>query len=94
MKKTKISESIFTNKDLIIPMEDVQHIEKQYENTTSANKERKKGDFSGIVIITKHTKYNTEIDWWENPIYISNIDKKAEEFIKAYCYFRHEKDIK
>lgn len=89
----KISESIFSNKDVIIPMEDVQHIKKQYYSSNSADGTVQKGDFSGIIIITKHTKYNTEIDWWENPIYISNIDKKAEEFIKAYCYFRHEKDI-
>jgi len=79
---SKISESIFSNEDLLIPMADVQHIEKLTHN----------GEPNGIWIITKHTKWNFEADIWENPIYIA--EEKSKEFIKAYCYFRYEKDVK
>ncbi len=44
------------------------------------------------MIITKFTKWNFENDTWENSIYISNVDKKAEQFVKDYCYFRYEID--
>lgn len=77
--KNIVSETIFSNGDLIIPMADVQHIEKLQQG--------------GIWVITKHTKYNFENDIWENPIFIPDVDDKDKKFIKAYCQFRHELDM-
>ena len=75
----KVSESIYNNKNLLIPMADVSHIE------------RRKAQ-NGYFIIMKHTTYNTEFDDYNNAIWMTDGD--MESFKKAYCYFRHEKDIK
>ena len=74
----KVSESIFSGKSTIIPMADVQHIEKQFY----------KNDFAGISIITKHTRWDMEADIWANNIYLPK--EEAEKFIKAWCFYRHE----
>ena len=80
-----VSESIWSNKDVLIPMADVQHIEKLKDN---------EGNFTGISIITKHTKWDNDHAYWANSIYVSNFKKDAEQFIQDYCYFRYEMDIK
>ena len=86
----KVSESIFTCKSTIIPMADVQHIEKQYHNCDLVGG-TKKGDFSGAMIITKHTRWDMEADTWANNIYLSAAD--ALKFIHAWCYYRHELEL-
>lgn len=78
----QISETIYTDKNTILPMADVQHIEKLM-NMNKPN---------GIWIITKHTRWNFEMDMWENPIYISEED--ARSFISAWCQYRNEVDCK
>lgn len=78
----KISESIFSNKITIIPMADVQHIEKLIKN----------GKPNGIFIITKHTHWNFERDMWDNPIYLS--EEETQDFIGVWCLYRYEKDIR
>lgn len=68
-----VTESIFTSDTLTIPMADVQHIENnQY----------------GVMVITKHTKWNFEHDTWENAIFLP--DRLKDEFFKAFCMYRHE----
>lgn len=71
-----VTESIFTSDTLTISMADVQHIENnQY----------------GLMIITKHTKWNFEHDCWENAI---SLPKKIEnKFMKAFCTYRHELEL-
>lgn len=71
----KVSESIFSNGDIVIPMADVQHIEKVNH---------------GIVVITIHTKWNFDHDCWENGIFVSNIDDKDKKFLDAWSFYRHE----
>ncbi len=73
-----VTESIFDNGNVVIPMADVQHI----QHTKYA------GNPNGIFVITKHTKYNREVDDWENPIWISEEEKP--DFMSAWCYYRHE----
>lgn len=73
----KLSETIFNGKSLIIPLADVQHIEKIDTQ---------------ILIITDKTKWNHEHDCWENPICITEHNNQANEFIKAYCRYRAEID--
>ena len=88
--KGKMSESIFSGKNTTIPMADVQHIEKQFYNMNLENPVCKKGGLQGIVIITKHTRWDVEVGTWANNAYIGNIDGEAERFIKAWCFYRHE----
>lgn len=85
----KVSESIWSSKSVVVPMADVQHIEKHYQSCDLADG-TKKGELSGIQVITKHTKWDMEADTWANPIYISNHDKSAESFMQNWCYYRHE----
>lgn len=82
-----ISESIFSGKTTIIPMADVQHIEKSFEKVDLASGE-KAGDLSGIMIITKHTCWNYQMDCWDNNIWLGK--GEAEKFIQAWCNYRHE----
>lgn len=73
-----ITESIFSGTSRVIPMADVQHIEKQGT------------PLAGILVVTDKTKWNFAEDQWENAIWISNSDKEAEQFIKAWCDYRCE----
>ena len=74
-----ISESIFDNGQILIPMADVSHIEYQRHPSIGAN---------GILIITSHTRYNGEKDHWENAAYID--EKHKDSFIAAFCRYRAE----
>lgn len=80
----KISESIFDGTTTIIPMADVQHIEKHWYPSD----ERTRDNYRGVKVITKYTKYNIEADVWENNIYLDR--KEADDFLKSWCYYRHE----
>jgi len=80
-KKPNVSESIFSNERYTIPMADVQHIE---------HKCNPNGKLYGAYIVTKHTKYNPDIDDWENAIWMNK--KELEDFKKAWCYYRYEYD--
>ena len=83
----KVHESIFSGKSVIVPMADVQHIEKHY-HTCSLTDGTKKGDFQGINVITKHTGWDVDCDTWANPIWIPGDEGK--NFIKAWCEYRHD----
>jgi hypothetical protein len=80
---TKSSISIF-NKDYIIPLSQVQHIEKHWWT----NDVREKDNYRGINIITNHTKWSTELDTWENSIYLSK--EKADEFIEQFAAYHEQ----
>ena len=56
------SETIYSDGEVIIPMADVQHIEKRYYNTDMVNPSVKQGDLMGILIITCHTKWDMDAD--------------------------------
>lgn len=86
----EISESIFSGKNIIIPMADVQFIEKEFWNYNSENGEVKKGDLSGIRVIMKNSLWNFENDTWENAAWITQ--EEAKKFISAWCYYRYEKE--
>lgn len=86
MEQNKISESIFTGKTTIIPMADVQHIERHWFSGDEQTEENLKG----YKIITKHTKYNVDVDVWENNVYLTK--DEGDKFIQAWCHYRHELD--
>ena len=79
---TRVTETIFSSADMVIPMSSVQHIEKHMKG----------GALTGIKIITDKTKWNFQYDTWENPIYLSSHDNHAESFLKAFCNYIAERD--
>ncbi len=82
-------ETIYSDGDIIIPMADVQHIEKKYHSCDLLNG-TKKGDLMGISVVMKSTRWDMEHDAWDNPVWIGK--EKAEDFIRSWCYFRYEVD--
>lgn len=81
---SKVSESIWSGKTDIIPMADVQNIEKVFDR----NNDGKRGSLKGIKIITKHTKYDDISGTWANAIWLGPED--GEIFIKDWCFYRFE----
>ena len=84
----KTYESIYSDKCFVIPMADVQHIIKRYHNYNSANGKIKIGDFSGAEIITKHTRWDMEADYWANSIWLPS--ESAIAFLEAWYLYRHK----
>jgi len=84
---SKVSESIFSGASVVIPMADVQHIEKQFHTCDLADGS-KKGDLRGYAVITKHTKWDTEIDFYANSIYLGK--EEGQKFLQAWTTYRHE----
>jgi len=87
----KASGSIYSDGRVVIPMFDVQHVEKCFHSRNLADGTMK-GDLSGIRIITKHTTWNTELDDYDNAIWIGANSGHAQKFIKCFCDFRSEID--
>lgn len=83
----KVTESIFSDKHIVIPMADVQHIEKEYHSYDLMDG-TKKGDFMGATVITKHTRWDMDCDAWANPIWLSG--DLGKRFIRAWCQYRSE----
>ena len=79
----KVSESIYSDGHIVIPMADVQHIEKEYYSIGT-----QKGELMGAMVITKHTRWDTEADCWANNIWLSA--EQTTKFLKAWCFYRHE----
>jgi len=68
-----VSESIYSGKNIIIPMADVQHIEKSE---------------LGLVVVTRHTRWDRETDTWANNIWVNK--DESEAFMRAWCGYRAE----
>jgi len=86
----RVSESIYSDGRIVIPMADVQHVEKKYWTTNLANG-TKKGDLQGASVITKHTRWDMETDWWANNIWLTA--EQVPNFLMAWCFYRHELEI-
>lgn len=82
-----VSESIFSGQTTIIPMADVQHIEKHWYPSD----EKTRDNYRGIKVITKHTKWDMQSDTWANNIYLDR--KEADEFLNSWCMYRHELEL-
>ena len=80
-----VHKSIFNGATAIIPMADIQHIERHW---FPSDLERTKDNYRGIKVVTKRTKWNTEIDDYENNIYLPR--EEGDELIKAFCVYRNE----
>jgi hypothetical protein len=72
-----VTESIYSGTNVIVPLADVQHIEKWDKHT-----------IPGIMVVTKHTRWDCEHDVWANGIWIS--EPEATAFKAAWCRYRSE----
>jgi hypothetical protein len=72
-----VTESIYAGKTVIVPLADVQHIE-------TSNP-------LGLIVITKHTRWDKESDFWANSIWIDGAEAAA--FKRAWCTYRAELEV-
>lgn len=79
---SKITESVWTSDRLLIPMADVQHIEKRSVNNPSKP--------MYLMVVMKSTRYDNTCSEWANAIYIE--PEKAESFMRDWCNYRGELD--
>lgn len=80
--KTKVTETIYSGFDRVIPMSSIQHVEKRKND---------KDELVEICIVTDKTKWSFQYDTWENAIYIQG-EEDCVKFLKAYCDFVAERD--
>ena len=85
---SNVTESIFSGKTTVIPMADVQHMELHWIHVPV--EERTKHNYEGLLVITKHTTWDTTIDTWANNIYLGGDEARA--FMAAWCRYRSEVD--
>lgn len=69
-----ITESIYNGKTIVVPLADVQCI---YLNNPL-----------GLIVITRHTRWDFEHDNWANNIWIDGAE--AAPFLRAWCRYRSE----
>jgi hypothetical protein len=69
-----VTESIYSGKGVIVPLADVQHIETHNP--------------AGLIVVTKHTRWDRESDGWANSIWIDGAEATA--FKAAWCHYRSE----
>lgn len=69
-----VTESIYSGESVIVPLADVQHIEKHRDGA--------------IYVITKHTRWDCEHDVWANAVWINA--PEATAFRRAWCSYRAE----
>ena len=69
-----VTESIYSGRSVIIPLADVQHVES--------------GNPLGLIIVTKHTRWDKDSDFWANSVWIDRAD--AASFMAAWRRYRSE----
>lgn len=69
-----VTESIYSGKSVIVPLADVQHIETHNP--------------LGLIVVTKHTRWDKDGDFWANSIWIDAAEAPA--FKSAWCRYRSE----
>lgn len=69
-----VTESIYSSTNVIVPLADVQHIET--------------GNDLGLVVVTKHTRWDNDAGGWANAIWIDDI--QATAFKAAWRRYRAE----
>lgn len=69
-----VTESIYSSQTMTIPLADVQHIEKNNP--------------LGLVVVTKHTRWDKDTGGWANNIWIDKAE--ADAFLRAWCRYRAE----
>lgn len=75
----KVTESIWSNDKLIIPLAEVSHIEKLTDNQGFKNR---------IFVYFKYSKQNQETQMFEPYLYLH--DEAGLSFKNEFCRYRHE----
>jgi hypothetical protein len=81
----KATESIYDGKSCVVPLAEVQHIQKLKRGPYAGETGLQPG---GLHVITRMTTCNHELNEWENPIYIPQ--DEASSFLSAWCRYRSE----
>lgn len=77
------SETIFSGKDAVIPMDDVAWIRRDHRKDSKL--------FAGaITVILKCSKWNQESQEFEPSVYL--VPDEAAKFMRDWCFFRGEVD--
>lgn len=71
---SKISESIFDDGNVIIPMAEVQHIERR--------------GAGNLMVVMKSSTWNKDTDDYNNAVYLPA--SQAQNFKAAWCHYRAE----
>lgn len=71
---TKVTESIYGSASLVVPLADVQHMEKNKHG--------------GLVVVTKHTRWDNDTGTWANNLFVPETEREA--FLAAWCRYRSE----
>lgn len=74
-----ISESIYSDGNVTVPLARVQHIEHLKDFNEGA-----------LWVIMDSTRYDFEKDVWDNPVFIPR--ENAPRFMRVWCDYRHEMD--
>lgn len=69
-----VTESIYSGKGVVVPLADVQHIEKHNP--------------LGLIVVTKHTRWDADTGAWANSLWVDKAE--AESFLAAWCRYRSE----
>ncbi len=69
-----VTESVFSGKGIVIPLADVQHVEKHNP--------------LGLIVVTKHTRWDSELGNWANNAWVDKAE--ADAFMLAWCRYRSE----
>jgi hypothetical protein len=72
-----VTESIYNGRTIVVPLADVQHIERHNP--------------LGLIVVTKHTRWDAEAGGWANSAWIDKAD--ADDFIRAWCRYRSELEV-
>ena len=82
----EVSESIYSDDNIVIHMDDVQRIERQFRCELAGGIEKR--DLLGTLIVTEHKRWNAEADYWTNDIWLTA--EQTPKFLKAWHHYRHE----
>lgn len=74
---THVTESIYSGRGIVLPLADVQHIERHNPG--------------GLIVVTKHTRWDKDADMWANSAWIDKAE--ADDFMRAWCRYRHELEL-
>lgn len=81
----KATESIYDGLSCVVPLAEVQHIEKvkrgPYPGETGPQP-------NGLHVITRMTTWSQGMDGWQNPVYVPK--DESELFMAAWCRYRAE----
>lgn len=70
----RVTESIYSGAFSVVPLADVQHVEKWKDGQ--------------LIVVTKHSRWDFERDFWANNINIAK--EEAPQFMAAWCRYRSE----